>query len=97
MEIPANIEESLSDTIREYALKAYRAIDGSGLARVDFFLTSNDDVYINEINTMPGFTQFSMYPVLWGRTGLSQVDLVEELLQLAIRRHEQLAQKRIEY
>ena len=97
MEIPANIEESLSDTIREYALKAYRAIDGSGLARVDFFLTSNDDVYINEINTMPGFTQFSMYPVLWERTGLSQVDLVEELLQLAIRRHEQLAQKRVEY
>ena len=46
---------------------------------------------------MPGFTQFSMYPVLWERTGLSQVDLVEELLQLAIRRHEQLAQKRVEY
>ena len=88
MQIPADIEASVSITIQDYALKAYRAIDGSGLARVDFFVTSNNDVFINEINTMPGFTPFSMYPCLWNETGLSTRDLIEELIQLALKRHE---------
>lgn len=89
MEIPANIEDNLSNTIREYAIRAYRSIDGSGLARVDFFLTNSGDIYINEINTMPGFTQYSMYPVLWEHTGLNQRDLVEELIQLALNRFQE--------
>lgn len=88
MEIPAQIDDEISNQLKEYALEAYQAIDGSGLARVDFFVTAGNDIYINEINTMPGFTQFSMYPVLWQETGLSQRDLVEELLQLALKRYE---------
>ncbi|UUX33223.1 D-alanine--D-alanine ligase [Fundicoccus culcitae] len=88
MEIPADLPESVTARIQEYALKAYRVIDGRGLSRVDFFVTSNNDVYINEINTLPGFTPFSMYPLLWQETGLSQRDLIEELLQLALRSHE---------
>lgn len=88
MQIPADLPEAVASKIQEYALKAYRAIDGSGLSRVDFFVTSGHDVYINEINTMPGFTPYSMYPNLWQQTGLNQRDLIEELLQLALRRHE---------
>lgn len=87
MEIPAQLPESVSEKIQAYALKAYRAIDGKGLSRVDFFVTNNYDVYINEINTMPGFTPYSMYPCLWQATGLNTRDLIEELLQLALRSH----------
>lgn len=87
MEIPAKIPEAVASKIQEYALKGFRALDGKGLARADFFVTVNHDVYINEINTMPGFTQYSMYPNLWAETGLNQRDLVEELLQLALRSH----------
>ena len=86
MQIPADLPEAVAEKIQDYALKAYRAIDGSGLSRVDFFVTSSYDVYINEINTMPGFTPYSMYPNLWKATGLNTRDLIEELLQLALRR-----------
>lgn len=89
MEIPAHIEDEVAAKIQDYALRAYRAIDGRGLSRVDFFVTANDDVYINEINTMPGFTPFSMYPSLWQATGLSYRDLIEELIQLAIHWHQE--------
>lgn len=88
MQIPAELDPLVTAKIQEYALTAFRAIDGSGLSRVDFFVTSNNDVYINEINTMPGFTPYSMYPCLWNETGLSTRDLIEELLQLAIKRFE---------
>ncbi|WP_124057865.1 D-alanine--D-alanine ligase [Vaginisenegalia massiliensis] len=88
MEIPADLPEAVSQKIQEYALKAYRALDGHGLSRADFFVTSNHDIYINEINTMPGFTPYSMYPCLWKETGLETRDLIEELLQLALRQHE---------
>lgn len=88
LEIPAELPEAIVARIQEYALEAYRVIDGRGLSRVDFFVTSNHDIYINEINTMPGFTAFSMYPLLWKETGLNQRDLIEELLQLALRSHE---------
>lgn len=87
MEIPAQIPEAIIQQIQDYAIKAFRVLNGSGLARVDFFVANNQDIYINEINTMPGFTDHSMYPVLWEKTGLSQRDLIEELLQLAVSRH----------
>lgn len=88
MEIPANLAPEVSARIQEYAHRAYKALDGAGLARVDFFVTSNNDIYINEINTMPGFTEFSMYPVLWQETGINERDLIEELIQLGLRRYE---------
>ena len=89
LEIPANLEKEVSVQLREYATKAFIAIDGSGLSRVDFFVTQDNDIYINEINTFPGFTPISMYPKLWEETGLAYGDLIEELIQLAVSRHEQ--------
>lgn len=87
MKIPADLPEEVTQKIQDYALRAYRVLDGCGLSRVDFFVTQSQDVYINEVNTMPGFTQFSMYPLLWEATGLERRDLIEELLQLALKRH----------
>lgn len=87
LSIPADVSESEKQTLREYAKDAFLAIDGSGLSRVDFFLTDEGTIYINEINTFPGFTQFSMYPRLWESTGLHYGDLIEELIQLGLQRH----------
>lgn len=89
LEIPANLDKEVSVLLREYATKAFIAIDGSGLSRVDFFVTQENEIYINEINTFPGFTPISMYPKLWEETGLAYGDLIEELIQLAVSRHEQ--------
>ncbi|AMB94219.1 D-alanine--D-alanine ligase [Aerococcus sanguinicola] len=86
MAIPADLPEESAQAIQAYAKKAYLAIDGSGLTRCDFFVTHNMDIYINEVNTMPGFTQFSMYPSLWAASGLSYEDLLEKLLKLALER-----------
>jgi D-alanine-D-alanine ligase len=82
-EIPARIDERKAAEIRDFALRSFRAIDGSGLARVDFFLErSTNKVWINEINTMPGFTPISMYTKLWAASGVAFEDLVRRLVQL---------------
>ena len=86
LQIPAQLSDEVAQKVRKYAATAFRAIDGSGLSRCDFFLTETNDIYINEVNTMPGFTKFSMYPLLWEETGISYKDLVEELIQLALKR-----------
>lgn len=85
MAIPADISQTDSDRIRKYAVQAFEAIGAEGLARVDFFLT-DDGLVINEINTMPGFTPFSMFPKLWEASGVPYTDLVERLIQLALQR-----------
>jgi len=96
MIIPADIPPEKAEEIRSMAVRAFRAIDGSGLARVDFFLRKADgQVLINEINTMPGFTPYSMYPLLWKESGLTYRELLDELLRLAVERHE--ARKRLSY
>lgn len=88
MVIPAELPQELSDQIREMAVRAFEAIDGSGLSRVDFFLRRSDNaVLINEINTMPGFTPFSMYPLLWRETGKPYGELLNDLIRLAVERH----------
>lgn len=89
LQIPANISEEVQEKMREYARQAYLALDGSGLSRCDFFLTANQEIFLNEINTMPGFTPFSMYPLLWEEMGLKYGDLIEELIQLALLRFKQ--------
>lgn len=89
MKIPADISEEAAVKVREYAAKAFQAIEGSGLARADFFVTDNDEVYVNEVNTFPGFTQFSMYPSLWAGTGLNYSDLIEEIIQLGLSRYQE--------
>ena len=75
----------MTDKIRKAAIKAFKAIDGKGLARVDFFAdTENDTIYINEINTMPGFTTISMYPKLWENSGIKYSELLDNLIDLAM-------------
>jgi D-alanine-D-alanine ligase len=88
MIIPAEIPQELSDRLRELAIRAFQAVDGSGLSRIDFFIRREDnEIFINEINTMPGFTPFSMYPLLWKETGKPYAQLLDELISLAIKRH----------
>ena len=84
--IPADLPEVESEVIREMAIKAFQAIDGCGLARVDFLLAPSREVFLNEINTMPGFTSISMYPKLWQASGISYPDLIDRLIQLALER-----------
>ncbi|MCL6444244.1 MAG: D-alanine--D-alanine ligase [Alicyclobacillus sp.] len=86
--IPADLPADLTEAIRDLAVRAFLALDCSGLARVDFFLEKETDrVLVNEINTMPGFTRFSMYPKLWEASGLSYSDLIDTLIELAVERH----------
>lgn len=83
MEIPAKLDETVVYQMREDAKKAFQAIGGCGLSRCDFFLTADGNIFLNELNTMPGFTQWSMYPLLWENMGLSYSDLIAELVNLA--------------
>ena len=84
--IPARIEEELVEKVRENAVKAYRAVGCTGLSRVDFFVTEDKRVMLNEINTLPGFTSISMYPKLMEKSGISGSELVEKLIELAFER-----------
>ena len=85
--IPAPISAEMTAQIQAMALKAFRAADGSGLARVDFLLDeASQTLYLNEINTMPGFTRHSMYPKLWEASGVSYSDLIDRLVTLALER-----------
>jgi D-alanine-D-alanine ligase len=85
--IPADISEELYIELREFAIKAYKALDCSGLVRADFFLTKEGRLLINEVNTMPGFTPFSMFPLLWKHTGVEYPELIKRLVDLATERH----------
>ncbi len=83
--IPARLNDELSNKVRNIAIKAFKAIDGKGFARVDFFVNEEtNDIYINEINTLPGFTEISMYPKLWEQSGLEYSKLLDELIKLAL-------------
>ena len=89
--IPADIPEAVSEEVREYAVRAFRALDCAGMARVDFFLGRNaNEVWLNEINTIPGFTSISMFPMLWEASGLPLPELVTRLIELAIERHDDI-------
>jgi D-alanine-D-alanine ligase len=90
--IPGNITEEEYETIKEMAINSFKAIDGSGLVRADFFLTEDGKALINEVNTMPGFTPFSMFPMLWKQTGVEYPQLIEKLVDLALERYEQKQQ-----
>lgn len=89
MAIPAEVSDEVHTKAREYAKLVYTMLGGSGLSRCDFFLTANNELFLNELNTMPGFTAFSMYPLLWENMGLKYGDLIEELIQLGLNRHKQ--------
>jgi D-alanine-D-alanine ligase len=86
--IPADIQEDLIRRIRKTAVEAFSALNCSGMARIDFFVDkANGDYYINEINTLPGFTSISMYPKLWEISGLPYGRLLDRLIELAMERH----------
>ena len=85
--IPALLEKSVSEAIQELAMRTFKAIDCSGLARVDFFMRPDGSVLVNEINTMPGFTPISMYPKLWAAAGVAYGDLIDRLIQFGLERH----------
>jgi D-alanine-D-alanine ligase len=86
--IPAPIPGEVAELIRQVAVKAYLAIDCAGMARVDFLLDRRTgQVYINEVNTIPGFTPISMYPKLWEASGISYSELIDRLIELALERH----------
>lgn len=85
-DIPAGLPERVTRQVQEYACRTFMALDCAGLARVDFFVTPELDVYLNEINTMPGFTPTSMFPRMWAATGLEYPKLVNRLIRTALRR-----------
>jgi len=87
LEIPADLPASITERIRSLAVESFAAVGGHGMARVDFLLEGDAGLYINEINTLPGFTSISMYPKLWEEVGLPLPDLVDRLVEIAISVH----------
>jgi D-alanine-D-alanine ligase len=88
LEIPANLSEEKTAEVRKLAVDTFKALCCEGMSRVDFFLTKDGRFLVNEINTIPGFTNISMYPKLWEATGVPYSELLDRLIQLAIQRHE---------
>lgn len=89
--IPAEVPVDVTKTMEDMAIRAFKVLDCSGLVRADFFVTANDKVLINEVNTMPGFTPTSMFPLLWQKTGVTYPELINELIELALERHAEKA------
>lgn len=90
--IPADLPEEIIKDLQRVAVSAFKALQCEGLARVDFFLTDDGRIYVNEINTLPGFTQISMYPKLWEVSGISYTELINRLIDLSIERHKRMQQ-----
>ena len=96
--IPAPISGALVEKVQTYAVKAFQAIDGSGLARVDFLLDKDDGgLYLNELNTMPGFTEISMYPKLWEASGMPYATLIDQLIAYGLERHADRTQTKFSF
>jgi D-alanine-D-alanine ligase len=89
IQIPAEIPQEIEEKIQEIAIKVFTTLDCSGMARVDFFVTDDAKIYVNEINTLPGFTKISMFPKLWEASGISYCRLLDKLISLAIERKEE--------
>ncbi len=86
--IPANLSIDIVNKISDIAIKVFRTLGCSGLSRIDFFITENELIYVNEINTLPGFTKISMYPKLWEYSGIQYPELIDRLIQLAMEEHQ---------
>ncbi|MBV9172457.1 MAG: D-alanine--D-alanine ligase [Chloroflexi bacterium] len=96
--IPADVSHEIAEQVRQLAVTAFSAVDATGLARVDFFLERGTDrLYVNEINTMPGFTEISMYPKLWEASGVTFSELVSRITALAVERFEERAHNETSY
>jgi D-alanine-D-alanine ligase len=88
LEIPANLPEHLIKRVQETSVQAFQVLCCEGMARADCFVTEDERVIVNEINTIPGFTRISMYPKLWEASGVPYPELINRLIQLALERHE---------
>lgn len=96
--VPADLPEEVSDRIRQMAIDCFKCIDCAGLARVDFFVLKKDySVFVNEINTLPGFTPISMYPKMWQASGVSYSELLGRLISLALERYEDKNRRSTDY
>ena len=94
-EIPADLPEEIADTVRQMSIEAFKAIDGAGMSRVDFLLGRKDQsIYVNEVNTIPGFTTISMFAKLWAASGVDYPTLLDRLITLALERHAEKQQLR---
>ena len=86
--MPAELDPAIADRIREYSLAAFDAIGAHGMARADFLLGPDEQIWLGELNTIPGFTSVSMYPLLWEARGVPLRELISRLVELALERHE---------
>jgi D-alanine-D-alanine ligase len=89
IEVPAKLDKDTIEKIRSLSVKAFEVLHGEDFARVDLFVTKDGGIYVNEINTIPGFTNSSMYPMMWRERGLKFTDLITRLIQLGFERHQQ--------
>jgi len=98
LQIPAPLSTELTEFVQDLAVRTYQAIDCAGMARVDFLLSGETgELYVNEVNTIPGFTQISMYPKLWEASGIPYSELIDRLIELALERHEDKARTETSY
>lgn len=97
LEIPAKLSEEQIKSIQTIALQTYECLELEGMSRVDVFLTANNKIIVNEVNTLPGFTEISMYPSLWEHSGISVNQLIDELIQLAINKHAEINRLSVKY
>lgn len=95
--IPAKLSNKIQELMKQIAIKTFKVLCCSGMARVDFFLTQNNDIFVNELNTIPGFTSISMYPKLWLQSGVSHTRLVEQLIKFALEQFEKKSKLIHEY
>ena len=98
--IPADLDDDIVKEIQNFAKLAYLAIDAAGLARVDFFVQKKPGfyrIYLNEINTIPGFTEASMYPKLWEKSGIRFSELIDRLIELALERYQDKMTNKTDY
>lgn len=88
LEAPANLTDEQIKEVQDVSIRAFKTLQCEGLARVDVFLTEDGQIYVNEINTLPGFTKISMYPKLWEVSGMTYTNLITELIELGMERHQ---------
>ncbi len=97
LDIPAKLPGEMIEKVRTLAIRTFKTLECEGLGRVDFFLKKNGDLFVSEINTIPGFTSISMYPKLWEASGISYTELIDRLIQLALERFEREQKLKISY
>jgi D-alanine-D-alanine ligase len=86
--IPAELPQDITKQVQDLAIKTFKTLSCEGMARVDFFVIKDGKVFVNELNSIPGFTKISMYPKLWEASGIPYTELIDRLIQLALERHQ---------